>query len=134
MFRALLRLVLVVVILAAVAAFFLGYRLGDSGLVAPASAHTPTDEVERARETGAAIGEKVATGAAEAGQSLWPKNNEHYDEYYHQLCWGDSKHISAPSFSACSQKIHRACSQKSVCVRKGGHELGCDSKCTEGKM
>ncbi len=71
MIRALLRLVLVIVILAGAAAFFLGYRLGDSRPAAPASsARTPTVDVEKARETGAAIGEKVATGAAEAGQVM----------------------------------------------------------------
>jgi len=70
MFRALLRLVLVIVILSAAAAFFLGYRLGDTGFEAPASAHTATVDTEKARETGAAIGEKVATGAAEAEQIM----------------------------------------------------------------
>ena len=70
MFRALLRLVLVVVILAAAAAFFLGYRLGDSGLEAPASAHTSTVDVDKARATGAAVGETVATGAARAEEVM----------------------------------------------------------------
>lgn len=70
MFRALLRLVLVVMILAAAAAFFLGYRLGDAGIEAPASAHTPTVDVDRARATGAAVGETVATGAARAEEVM----------------------------------------------------------------
>lgn len=69
MFRALLRLTLVVVILAAAAAFFLGYRLGDTGVMSPASAQVPIDS-EKARQAGAAIGEKVATGAAKAEQAL----------------------------------------------------------------
>ena len=70
MFRALLRLVLIVVILAAVAAFFLGYRLGDNGVEAPVSAKVPTVDADKARATGAAVGEKVATGAARAEQAL----------------------------------------------------------------
>ena len=70
MFRALLRLVLVVVILAAAAAFFLGYRLGDDGVETPVSAEVPTVDADKARATGAAIGERVATGAAHAEQAL----------------------------------------------------------------
>lgn len=70
MFRALLRLVLIVVIVAAAAAFFFGYRLGDGGIERPVSARVPTVDTEKARETGAAIGEKVATGAAKAEQAL----------------------------------------------------------------
>lgn len=70
MFRALLRLVLVVVIVAAAAAFFMGYRLGDKGVVEPATANGPTVDAAKARETGAAIGEKVATGAARAEAAL----------------------------------------------------------------
>ncbi len=70
MFRALLRLVLVVVIIAAAAAFFLGYRLGGDGVETPVSANAPTVDTEKARETGAAIGEKVATGAARAEHAL----------------------------------------------------------------
>jgi len=70
MFRALLRLVLVVVILAAAAAFFLGYRLGGDGVETPLSAKVPTVDTDKARQTGAAIGEKVATGAAEAERAL----------------------------------------------------------------
>ena len=72
MFRALFRLLLLLVIVAAVAAFFLGYRLGGDGIEAPVSARqvTPGINTEKARQTGAAIGEKVATGAAEAEQAL----------------------------------------------------------------
>ena len=72
MFRALLRLVLVVVILAAVAAFFFGYRLGDNGVETPVAATqtVPTVDTDKARETGAKIGETVATGAAQAQQAL----------------------------------------------------------------
>jgi len=70
MFRALLRLVLIVVILAAAAAFFFGYRLGGDGVEAPLSAKVPTVDTQKARETGAAVGEKVATGAVHAEQAL----------------------------------------------------------------
>src|SRR5687768_11393131 len=72
MFRALFRLLLLLVIVAAVAAFFLGYRLGGDGVEAPVSARqeTPGVNTEKARETGAAIGEKVATGAATAERAL----------------------------------------------------------------
>ena len=72
MIRALLKLVLVVVILAAAAAFFFGYRLGDEGVEAPVSAResAPAVNLEKARETGAKIGETVAAGAAQAQQAL----------------------------------------------------------------
>jgi len=72
MIGALLKLVLVVVILAVAAAFFLGYRLGADGIEAPASARQPAPSIDtdKARQTGAAIGEKVAAGAAEAEQAL----------------------------------------------------------------
>ena len=72
MFLAFFRLLLLLVIVAAVAAFFLGYRLGGDGIEAPVSARqvTPGINTEKARQTGAAIGEKVATGAAEAEQAL----------------------------------------------------------------
>ena len=70
MFRALLRLVLVVVILAAAAAFFMGYKLGDNGVETPVSAKMPQVDTAKARATGAAIGEKVATGAAHAETAL----------------------------------------------------------------
>lgn len=71
MIRGLLRLALVVVIIAAAAAFFLGYKLGDNGVQAPVSStHTPTVDTAKARATGAAIGETVATSAARAEQAL----------------------------------------------------------------
>jgi hypothetical protein len=67
MFRAIFRLVLLVVILVAAAAFFLGYRLNRDGIETPVSARQemPRIDTAKARQTGAAIGEKVATGAAE---------------------------------------------------------------------
>ena len=66
MFRALIKLVLIVVVIAAAAAFFLGYRLGGDGVETPVSARqaTPGIDTEKARQTGATIGEKVATGEA----------------------------------------------------------------------
>jgi osmotically-inducible protein OsmY len=72
MFRAFIKLVLLVVIVAAVAAFFLGYRLGGDGIETPVSAGQPAPSIDtdKARQAGAAIGEKVATGAAEAEQAL----------------------------------------------------------------
>ena len=76
MFGALLKFVLIVVVIAAAAAFFLGYRLGDDP--APATVARPTGEPrtaptidkEKARETGANIGEAVATGAIRAKQAV----------------------------------------------------------------
>lgn len=71
MIRGLLRLVLVVVIIAAAAAFFMGYKLGDNGVETPVAARTaPTVDTSKARATGAAIGETVATGAAQAERAL----------------------------------------------------------------
>ena len=72
MFRSLLRLALVVVILAAAAAFFMGYKLGGDGVEAPVSARqmAPAVDTAKARQTGAALGETVATGAARAEHAL----------------------------------------------------------------
>src|SRR6476620_4519184 len=70
MFRALLRLVLVVVILAAAAALFRGYKLGDDGVQTPVAAKVPQVDTAKARAAGAAIGETVATGAAHAETAL----------------------------------------------------------------
>ena len=72
MLRALLKLALIVVVILAAGAFFLGYRLGDDGVETPVSARqaTPGIDTDKARQTGAAIGEKVATGAAQAEQAL----------------------------------------------------------------
>ena len=72
MFRELFKLILVVIVIVGAAAFFLGYRLNDNGVETPVSARqeTPGVDTEKARQTGAAIGEKVATGAAAAEQAL----------------------------------------------------------------
>ena len=75
MFRALLKLVIVVVLVAAAAAFFLGYRIGDDNVSitrAPGAPAVKVPEIDttKARQTGAKIGEKVATGANEAQHAL----------------------------------------------------------------
>jgi osmotically-inducible protein OsmY len=76
MFRVLLRLVLILVVLAAAAAFFLGYRIADDGVASPPAERTasvPADravDTSKARETGAAVGERVAQGANEAQRAL----------------------------------------------------------------
>ena len=87
MLRALLRVIFVVIIVVAIAAFFIGYRWGGG--------HTQTETIEptarqaspigtigtrtdtrndtareRARAAGAEIGDKVATGAQKAGETL----------------------------------------------------------------
>jgi osmotically-inducible protein OsmY len=72
---ALLRLILVLVILAAVAAFFMGYRVRDGHIVDPSGAvatsrNLPEVDTEKAREAGAAIGDKVAVGANAAQHAL----------------------------------------------------------------
>lgn len=75
MIRALFRLIVVVVLLVGAAAFFFGYRWGD-GDDAPADAvgtagqPAPVVDTDRAREAGAEVGEKVATGTAQAQRAL----------------------------------------------------------------
>jgi len=76
MIRALLRTVLIVIVLVAVGAFLLGYRLNGTRVVRPAdrpvgtSGTLPKIDTGRARDAGAAIGEKVAAGANEAERVL----------------------------------------------------------------
>jgi hypothetical protein len=75
MFRMLFRLFVVVVILIAGAAFFFGYRWADPDepvLERPTPTTGIVDEIdrERARETGARIGESVAIGAERAQQAV----------------------------------------------------------------
>lgn len=70
MFRALLKLVLIVIVVAAAAAFFIGYRAADGGIETPVSARIPTVDTEKARQAGAEIGAKVATGAVHAEEAL----------------------------------------------------------------
>lgn len=69
MIRALLRIILLLIIVAAIAAFFLGYRFADRGSTTDPDAVGTTGapvDVDRARETGAQIGERVAVGADRA--------------------------------------------------------------------
>lgn len=74
MFRVLLRLVVLVVIVVAAAAFFLGYW--GTGLLhrpEPSTATVGTGghvDTGRAREAGAAVGEKAAQAANKAGELL----------------------------------------------------------------
>lgn len=72
MIRLLLKVVLVLVLLAAAAAFFVGYQFAG-GTDEPATATRPTlpsVDTQKVRETGTAIGESVASGAAKAQQAL----------------------------------------------------------------
>ena len=72
MIRALLRLAILVVVLVAAAAFFLGYW--GSGTLRPADRPSTTVgtsghiDTERAREAGAAVGAKAAQAANKAGE------------------------------------------------------------------
>jgi len=76
MLRGLLRLILIVVVLVAVGAFFLGYRWGGGRPVAVEDRPVGTTGVVRdvdtikAREAGAKIGETVAIGANKAERLL----------------------------------------------------------------
>jgi hypothetical protein len=73
MIGTLLRLVLLLILVAAAAAFFFGYRIADRGtdprdpvVGTSGSPETPAIDAERARETGARIGESLAVGAERA--------------------------------------------------------------------
>ena len=74
MLRAFFRLILVIVILVAIGAFFIGYRWGDGDGVPDRPVGTtgvePGVDTSGARETGAEIGEKVATGVNEAQRAV----------------------------------------------------------------
>jgi hyperosmotically inducible protein len=72
MIRALLKMVLIIVLIASAVAFFVGYRFGGDGDVAPVATTpaVPDINTEKARQTGAEIGETVATGAAQAQRAL----------------------------------------------------------------
>jgi osmotically-inducible protein OsmY len=73
MVRALLRLVLVLIVVAAVAAFFIGYRYANRSQTSEPDYTTGTAgtvNVDKARDAGAAIGARVAEGANEAGQAV----------------------------------------------------------------
>jgi hypothetical protein len=74
MIRTLLGLVLLLILVAAVTAFFFGYRIGDRSVTAPRDPVVGTDgsaeersiDTERARAAGARIGESLAIGAERA--------------------------------------------------------------------
>jgi hyperosmotically inducible periplasmic protein len=71
----LLRLILVLFILGALGAYLLGYRVSNGRVVGPGGAAVPTGtlpEVDtgKAREVGAAIGDKVAVGANAAQHAI----------------------------------------------------------------
>jgi osmotically-inducible protein OsmY len=74
MLRVLFRLILIVVILVGLGAFFIGYRWGDGDPVPERTIGTsgvePRVDTSRAREAGAKIGEKVAVGANEAQRAV----------------------------------------------------------------
>lgn len=74
MVRVVVRVILIVMIVAAVGAFFLGYRWGapDDAIVdrpVGTVGEQPID-TSRARETGAEIGARVAVGANEAQEAV----------------------------------------------------------------
>jgi osmotically-inducible protein OsmY len=73
MIRTLLRMILVVVIVVGLAAFFIGYRWADDDrdpvvdrAVGTTGARDTSIDTSRARETGAKVGETVAAGVNEA--------------------------------------------------------------------
>jgi osmotically-inducible protein OsmY len=73
--RALLRLFIVLFVLAALAAYLLGYRVRDGRLVGPngAAATTialPEVDTAKSREVAAAIGDRVVVGATAAQHAL----------------------------------------------------------------
>ena len=68
MIGALLRIVLLLIMVAAVAAFFFGYRYGDRDIADSRDVigtSGETVDVDRARQAGAKVGEEVAEGAIE---------------------------------------------------------------------
>ena len=74
MIRGLLKLILILVIVVSVAAFFVGYRWGGpNGITSPTTTTGTSGSApvrERAREVGAEIGDKVAAGATAAEHAL----------------------------------------------------------------
>jgi hyperosmotically inducible protein len=78
MLRAALRLVLIVIIVVAAIAFFVGYRWSAPRVTADRSAPTTSSPVattgqdvrDQARQAGAKVGEKVGAGAERAGEVL----------------------------------------------------------------
>ncbi len=76
MVRTILRLILIVIVVVGIAAFFVGYRWGGSRPVRvedrPVGTSGPVRDYDtsRAREVGADVGEKVAVGANRAERAL----------------------------------------------------------------
>jgi osmotically-inducible protein OsmY len=75
MIRGLVRLILLVIVVVAIAAFFMGYRWGIPGDRVDRDERVGTTgaadvDRNRAREAGAEIGEKVADGASAAQRAL----------------------------------------------------------------
>jgi osmotically-inducible protein OsmY len=73
MIRTLLRLLVIVLVLVAIGAFFTGYRWGRPDREPASDRPVGTSgavNTSRARETGAEIGEKVAVGANKAERAL----------------------------------------------------------------
>jgi BON domain len=73
--RSLLRLIVVLVLLAGLAGYLLGYRFRDGRIVGPdgtaaTTTQLPPVDTARAREVGAAIGDRVAVGATAAQHAL----------------------------------------------------------------
>ena len=76
MVRAVLRIVLLIIVVAAVAAFFVGYQFGGNDRVVdrdPVVGTTGPDpdpgvDIDRAREAGARVGQSIAVGASRAEQ------------------------------------------------------------------
>jgi osmotically-inducible protein OsmY len=71
MIRMLLRLIVLVVVLGAIAVFALRAGWGGKGVDEPAAVEkSPSIDAESARRAGAEIAEKVAEGASRAGKAL----------------------------------------------------------------
>jgi hypothetical protein len=72
MIRGLIRLILVVIVIVAGAAFFFGYRWADNGIDVdrPVGTTGPDIDTARAREAGAEVGERVAVGAETAQRAV----------------------------------------------------------------
>jgi hyperosmotically inducible periplasmic protein len=75
MLRALLRLVLIIIVVVALGAFFFGYRWADhdrgtTDRTVGTSGVSSDVDATKARETGAAVGEKVAEGANKAERAM----------------------------------------------------------------
>ncbi|MBI4263839.1 MAG: BON domain-containing protein [Acidobacteria bacterium] len=68
MLRTVFRTVLLIIIVVAIAAFFIGYRRADRGRPEPDATGTSgrAIDIDAARDAGAAIGEQVAAGADRA--------------------------------------------------------------------